>query len=137
MLNEILFEEIREKQALAYRFDSGFCDLRYFTEIFMTGIIKKDSEKDVSDTVAKIIERFYQYEELFDKIKNDSICNLLLVDVNGCTLRNNAMVEIGRERRIISIQEDVDNYIKTCFDDVLCLVKFLAPQYRHEYIQIP
>ncbi|PID52151.1 MAG: hypothetical protein CR972_03350 [Candidatus Moraniibacteriota bacterium] len=137
MLNDMIFKEVRGKRGVTYNFASFDRFLGYFTEITFEGWVEFGAERVISDIVKNVINNINQKEELFDKIKEAFIQNLKMIDVNGEGLRNRTMSDIANSRRIISAQEEIEQFRAITFDDIIYIASFLSPEYRYEYIQVP
>jgi predicted Zn-dependent peptidase len=131
MFNEVLNDEVREKQGWAYSIRSEYFNLRHFYEF---GIIcdsfASKALDDIENVVEKCIDSMSDHEKLFKQVKQRTLAGDLMSDLKGRDVRNGALKDLARYQRIISLTEYAQEVEKITMDDIRELLYWLRPERR-------
>ncbi len=138
MLNQILFEEIREKRAWAYGVQSLFCNLRQFSELKIrcSGLAVRAID-EVEQVVESCLESLAKNERLFNRVKRQELARLRLIDPTIRKICEGAIDDLVDFERIISYKEFGDNIRRATMDDIRQICFRLKPENRWTLIVRP
>lgn len=138
MLNEVLNEEVREKRAWAYAIDSSRHNFRDFFEfsISCNGLAIKAIDQ-IEEVVEACVASIKDREDLFEKIKRQTIASNFMVDSTGKNICNGALKDLAEDQRITSLKEIERDLKRTSMSDVCNLLEWLRPERRWTLITKP
>jgi len=138
MLGKMLFEEVRERRAWVYSINAHLYSNRQFHELSIgCAGLKLVAVDQIEDVVNACVDEVASREDLFDEVHSRLIGHLRLVDPSGSGLRDNAMVDLEDEHRILSLQENIEQLERIGMQDVRDALKRLVPERRYTVLTIP
>lgn len=138
MFDEVLFDEIREQRAWAYSANCSFGNHRHFYE-FNIDCRKFDASaiNEIENLIEICIASMHDREDLFEKVRLASVKRQLLVDIDGKSLRDNALSDVAACHRIVTLGEWLDGVEQTTMQDIREALKWIRPERRWTCIARP
>ncbi len=132
MLNEVLFEEIREKKKWTYGI--GCSDNHAYGEIVEFSIFSSslnlDAFPEIDNSIASCIEAVSRSSELFLRKREKAVLSNLMLDQTADKVCNGAVGDLYRYGRIISVQEWINELKAVSLEDIQQVASYLLPERR-------
>lgn len=137
MLRQILFTEIRQKNAFAYGTGTQGFDAQDIYEFGVLAKVNPASIDLISDMVEKCIASVKDRQDLFKKKKNLIMRRLSMSDYSGSDLADTLSSSLLIYQRNSSISEDLSDFQNVTFDQMVEASKLLSPDRNYELITRP
>jgi len=138
MLNEIIFQEIREKKLLSYDSSAGYTNLGAFHEINIRCYdLTNESINEFEAIIESIIIGMKNQKKLLELVKNQLIKGNTMLDLTAQRTRDLAMDDLIYGEKIISIKEENLNIKKVTMSDIINFFELLLPEMRLTRISKP
>lgn len=138
MLDDVLTDEVREHRTWTYNAGSSYFNHRHFYElsIYCEALALKALD-EIENVVEDCISSLANQEELFEKVKKHNLAALLMLDFTGRGLCDDALEDLGRYQRILSLAEYLENIKRVNMSDIRNLLQWFKPQRRWTVIGKP
>lgn len=138
MLDDLLYEEVRERRAWTYCINSCRCNFRHFHEfsIECSALVLK-AINSIEEVIEACITAIGDREDLFEQIKQRTIAGSLMVDPTGKGVCNGALDDLADYQRIISLVEYRNKFELITMNDVQDFLQWLRPERRWTLIRRP
>ena len=138
MLNNALFDEIREKYGWTYSIGLSNYNHHAFHEatINCSGIPLHALDQ-IESCIESCIEFISDRKELFLEMVHGLISNIEGLDMTGRALRDNVMKQLGTEQVFTTSTEDKLIISSVSLDDVREVLKWFAPNRRRTVLTVP
>ena len=137
MLNKILFDEIREKRALAYGIGTNHVGFQDVCEYTISGKVNPNATSLIDELVNECIELIPFRHDLFERKLKSLKQRCLMIDLAGQSLADNSANDMVSDHRIISIQEVRDELNKVTFEQMIEATKILSRERKYTLITYP
>lgn len=138
VLDDALFEEIRERRAWTYSIRTSRHDYRHFGEfsIDCSGVSLQALD-EISSVVEACIASLRDREDLFQRTKSQILARQLLVDLTGEKLCQSAADDLADEQRIVPLAEVRSDIERVTMQDINLLLDHLQPENRWTLLSKP
>ena len=138
MFDEVLNEEVRERRAWAYAINTSQCNLRLFCQFSINcGALAWRAIGDIEEVIEMCIASMGDREDLFEQAKRRALASKFMIDPTGRGICNNALDDLAKSQRIISLGEIGDDFERATMNDVRGLLQWLRPEWRWTLITKP
>jgi predicted Zn-dependent peptidase len=137
MLEDLLFNEIREKLGLAYGVGTDYTNFHDVYEYVIGGRIDPVATSYIDEIFRKCIESISSRRDLFDRKLKSLKQKCLMIDLAGHQLANDSASDLVYDHRIISIQEVWDGLDKVTFEQMAEAAAFLSSERQYTLITCP
>ncbi len=137
MLEELLFEEIREKRGLTYGMRIQLERLHDISKVIVHGRISHEGATVMNDLVQSCIVQVPLSSELFVRKLTRAVRSESLVDLSGVGVVNHVAHNLIYDQRIITLQESFDSLKKVTFADMIRAAECLSVQRRYSVVAVP
>lgn len=130
MLNENLFEKVRKQLKMTYSISCWFSIVREIKDFrIQCSSFDASFASEISHVIAGIITVTKEDKKLFEKKRKVEIASLRSSDSSIKKVVSVASVEVGRERRVVSLLEDIAMFENLKFEDIQQVLHFLSEKY--------
>jgi hypothetical protein len=137
-LNFLLNREIREKRGGSYTFTAESSSGSDLHEFFISGDVSSGFVDQVGGVVQQCIRAVAKDEKLFARKIKEEVNSLLLLDITGRRLVENAADDAALHDRIITLSEEITMTEAVTFTEVCALAEYIYPlERRWTLIQKP
>ncbi|MDB5254074.1 MAG: Peptidase domain protein [Parcubacteria group bacterium] len=137
MLDNILWEEVREKRGLAYSINTASSDFQDILEYEIVGQIVPTATSYIDELVRKCIRMVPSRRDLFVRKLRSTIQRCSMLDLSGSDLADNAADDLLRHHRIISMLEVRDALEKVTHEQIEEAATFLSSDRQYTFILSP
>lgn len=137
VLWKILFEEVREKRALAYGVKVNCFNFQDICEYEITGSINPDATEHINELVHKCILMVPERRDLFDQKFKASKQRYLMTDLSGTDLVDHCISDLVTDHRIITMQEELNDLEQVTFENIADAASLLSPEKQYTFITCP
>lgn len=134
VLNQILFDEIRDKRGISYSIGVGSDNFQDIFECTIAGNIKKEAINEINDLVNLCISVVPDRLDLFHRMSQSALQSCLMIDLSGISLKKVCSDSLERYHRIINIKEVIDSLNKVRKEDMAEASKILCPERQYSLI---
>lgn len=138
MLDDVLNEEVREQKGWAYAISSSQTNFRHFYEFSINcGAFALEALGDIEKVIESCIASINDREDLFEQVKCQTLANKFMTDTTGRDVRNNALKDLVKNERIISLEEEAGEIKRVKMEDIRNAAWWLRPEQRWTLITRP
>ncbi len=138
MLDEVLFEEVRERRRWTYSISTSYYDFGEFRKFSINcGSITLQAIDDIEDVVNACIDVTRDRHDLFEKMKRRVIAYYRMSDTTGKKVCENALRDLSKVGRIVSSEEIITILELITMEDVQTCFSWLTPERRWTSILRP
>lgn len=137
VLDKLLRRELREKRAWTYHASSDWINYRccyqfnVSCDAFVVSALN-EIEAVVNDCIAAI-----DNNELVEEMRTRKLAKFLMMDVSGDDVCDDAMDDVGRFDKIVSVKERMASYQVITMEDIREVLSYLRPERRWTAISHP
>lgn len=137
VLDKLLRRELREKRAWTYHASSSWINYRccyqfnIACEAFDISALN-EIEAVMNDCIVAI-----DNNELVEEMRTRKLAKFLMMDVSGDDVCDDAMDDVGRFDKIVSVKEMMASYQSVTMEDVREILSYLRPERRWTAISHP
>lgn len=137
VLDQILFDQIREKRGLTYNIDTDYTNFQDVCKYDIECKISPEATPYIDELVRGCIEMVPTRRDLFDRKLQALKQQCLMVDLTGRDLVRNSASDLSLDHRIISMQEVWDELHKVTFDQMAEATSLLSFDRYYTFIACP
>lgn len=137
VLKEILNEEIREKEGLAYSIGLEYGTYHDIAEYKISGVVSPDAIGRIDDIVRACIYSVTDHEDMFNKKLLNMKVSHFMDDASITNIVNEAASDLSDYQRLITLEEDFLLFEDVRFDRVNEMIALLAKERQHTFINMP
>ncbi len=131
MLDEVLFEEVRERRRWTYSISTSYYNFGEFRKFSIScGAITLQAIDKIEDVVNACIDVTKDRHDLFEKMKRRAIAYYQMSDTTGKKVCENALQDLSEAGRIVSLEEIVMALELITMEDVQACFSWLTPERR-------
>lgn len=137
LLNDVLFEEIREKHHLSYDFRSSLMFYQDAHELRVSGDINSEATDRINDLVELCVIQVVNDKRAFERIIEVEKRQLLMLDLNGAGMLNISTNDLAKFQHIRSIRDELNGTESISFEDIQRVGRSLCPERRYSFVACP
>lgn len=137
VLKRILFEEIREKQGLAYAVNVSCTNYQDVCEYMIEGNVSPEATQKIADLVRKCIELVPRRQDLFERELNALMKQCLMVDCSGDAFADNSAEMLALFGRIMTVGEVFEDLQRVTHDQMAQIAAILSREQQYTFISHP
>lgn len=138
ILNQVMFDEIRERRSWVYSIASICSDMGSFYEfeIECKGLLP-DAVDEICEVVDECVANVAKRNDLFTRFRNRFLAAVPMYDDTGEAICVSAANDLNTFQRIVTRSKALRDFQRVTFKDVLTLLELLKPEMRWTAILRP
>lgn len=137
ILDRFLEQEIREKLGGSYGFSAHFWNFQDVRLLFIVGRVNPELIGKVEGIVDDCIRRALRDKRTFDQLKTRMHRRLLMSDLSGREIVNEASSDLAGLQRIVPLTEDLRRRKRLSFEELSQTLRLLTSDRRYTFITKP
>jgi predicted Zn-dependent peptidase len=137
VLQEILFDEVREKRGLAYSIGTNYAGFQDVYEYEISCRVNPEATPYIDELVRHCIEMVPSRRDLFDRKLKSLKQQCLMIDLAGGGLARYSAADLASDHRIIPMQEVWDELHRVTFELMAEATSLLSFERQYTFITRP